>query len=133
VLIALAEMAQTPLAAMAAILLGFAVLISVFRVDGRARVRLLPHRAGDPRTVIGAAYISIFALTGAMMPFNIYAPPVLQQLLAFSPIEAGYVVASLALAWTLAAFVVANVSTSADRWWIRAGAALILLGALLQW
>lgn len=130
-MIALADMVEAPIAALGIILSGFAVLALV--VDGRASTRLLPHRAGDPRTVIGAAYIAIFALTGAMMPFNIYVPPIMQQLLGFTPIQAGYVIASLALCWTLGAFVVSNIHTSADGRWIRAGAGLILLGALLQW
>ncbi len=133
VLIALADMVSGAMAALGVIALGFVLLALVFVADGRARIRLLPHRAGDPRTVIGAAYLAIFALAAAMMPFGIYVPPILQQLKGFSPLQAGYVVGSLALAWTLAAFIVAHVHGDADRRWIRGAALLILLGAVLQW
>jgi len=131
-MIALADMTGSPALSIAAIGTGFVLLALIFAVDGRAKVRLLPHRAGDPRTVIGAGYLAIFATTAAMMPFDIYVPPVLQQLLHFTPLEAGYVVASLAFAWTFSALAVSNVRPGGERPWIMAGGALILLGAILQ-
>lgn len=130
--IALADMAASQLGSLALIFGGFAVLTLVFVIDASAKVRLLPHRAGDPRTVVGAGYLALFALAGASMPFTIYVPPVFQQLLDYSPLQAGYVVASFALTWTLFAMPVSNVVSGNERWWIRGGTLLIALAAIAQ-
>ena len=130
--IALADMATALTGSLALIFGGFAVLTLVFPIDARAKVRLLPHRAGDPRTIIGAGYLALFALAGASMPFTIYVPPVFQQLLGYSPLQAGYVVASFALTWTLFAMPVSNVVSGKERTWIRIGTSLIALAAIGQ-
>jgi len=130
--IALADLTGSQGRSLALILGGFLILTLVFAVDARVKVRLLPHRAGDPRTVIGAGYLSIFAISAASMPFSIYVPPVLQQLKGLTALQAGYVVAALALVWTLAAFVVSNVVSGKERPWIRWGGLLIALGTVLQ-
>ncbi len=130
--IALADIAGSQLVSLGLILGGFVALLFVFLIDDKAKVRLLPHRAGDPRTILGAGYLSIFALAGTSMPFTIYVPPIFQQLNGFTALEAGYMVASLALTWTLAAFVVSNVPSGKEGPWIRSGAILIVVGAVLQ-
>ncbi len=130
--IALADLVGSMAGSLALIFGGFAVLVLMVAVDGRAEVRLLPHRAGDPRTIVGAGYLSIFALAGASMPFTIYVPPIFQQLNGFSPLQAGYLVTSLALSWTLAAFVVSNVVSGKEGPWIASGTSLIALGAVAQ-
>lgn len=130
--IALADMAASQAGSLALIFVGFAILMLVFPIDARARVRLLPHRAGDLRTIVGAGYLSLFALAGASMPFTIYVPPVFQQLLDYSPLGAGYVVASFALTWTLLAMLVANVASGKEGPWIRVGTALIAVAAVAQ-
>jgi MFS family permease len=130
--IALADMATAQDGSLALIFGGFAVLVLVFAIDARATVRLLPHRAGDPRTIVGAGYLSVFALAGASMPFTIYVPPIFQQLLAYTPLQAGYVVASFALTWTLFAIPVSNVLSGKERRWIRLGTGLIALAAVGQ-
>ena len=130
--IALADLARSAAGSLALIFGGFVCLALVYVIDARANVRLLPHRAGDPRTVVGAGYLSIFALAGAQMPFSIYVPPVFQQLRGYTPLEAGYIVASLALCWTCAAMLVSNVTSGREGPWIRLGACLIALAAILQ-
>jgi MFS family permease len=130
--IALADMASSQLGSLALIFGGFAILTLVFVIDGTAKVRLLPHRAGDPRTVVGAGYLALFALAGASMPFTIYVPPIFQQLLAYTPLQAGYVVSSFAFTWTLFAMPVSNVVSGNERWWIRGGTSLIALAAVAQ-
>ena len=101
---------------------GLILLLAVLRIDARARVRLLPHRAGDLMTVCGSGYAAMFLLTAASMGFAIYIPPLLQQLAGMSPLWAGYVIGAESLAWTLAAFQVAHMTGVWDARWVRIGA-----------
>lgn len=130
--IALADLVQWLPGALTLIFGGFAVMTLVFVIDGKAKVRLLPHRAGDPRTIVGAGYLSIFAVAGASMPFSIYVPPIFQQLLDYSPLEAGYVVASLALTWAISAMAVSHVVSGKEGPWIRIGTMLIAVATIVQ-
>lgn len=130
--IALADRFDNSLAALGTIALGLVVLAGVLWFDRRAPVPLLPRQASSPLSVIGAGYLAIFALTAVSMPFNIYVPPIVQQLLGLTPLEAGYVVAMSALAWTLAAFAVSNVRDGHERIPVIAGAAMIAGGVALQ-
>lgn len=130
--IALADRFHSALAALATIASGLAVLGGVLWFDRRAPVPLLPRQASNPLSVIGAGYLAVFALAAAAMPFNIYVPPIVQQLLGLTPLEAGYVVAMSALAWTLAAFAVANVRDGHERIPVILGAAMIAGGVALQ-
>ncbi|MBO9602042.1 MAG: MFS transporter [Novosphingobium sp.] len=131
-MIALADLAGSQLGSFGLIFGGFAVMTLVFPIDARAKVRLLPHRAGDPRTVVGAGYLSLFAVAGASMPFTIYVPPIFQQLKAYSPLQAGYIVASLALTWTVVAMSISHVASGKEGPWIRRGTVLIALAAIAQ-
>ena len=130
--IALADVAGSTLLSGIMIAGGLALLGLVLAIDRRAPVPLLPRQAGNLFSLIGAAYFAIFALQASSMPFSIYVPPILQQLLGLSPLQAGYVVGASALSWTLAAFVVSNVLDGRERGWIIAGAALIVLGVGAQ-
>jgi MFS family permease len=113
---------------------GLALLALMVWIDGRARVRLLPHRAGDLTTVCGAGYAAMFALTAASMGFIIYAPPLLQTLAGLSPLMAGYISATDSLGWTLAAFAVASASGLWDARWVRIGAISLMLSVgVLMW
>jgi MFS family permease len=105
---------------------GVAVLGLVLWIDHRARVRLLPHRAGDLMTVVGSGYAAMFWLTAASMGFAIYVPPILQELRGMTPLWAGYVIGVESLAWTLAALAVAHVAGAWDGRWIRLGALMLL-------
>ena len=130
-LVALADILRAPWMTVAVVLLGLAVLAGMLRLDARAPVRLLPHRAGDPRTAIGAGYGAMFALMAASMGLTVYGPALLQILHGLSPLWAGYAIAAQAMAWTLAAFCVAGVDGGApERRCIRAGAVLIAFGVL---
>lgn len=113
---------------------GIAVLGLVVWIDGRARVRLLPHRAGDLRTVCGSGYFAMFALTAASMGFAIYGPPILQQLRGFTPLWAGYAIGVELLAWTAAAMAVAGATGRWDARWTRLGALCLTLSlVILTW
>jgi MFS family permease len=104
----------------------------VFVAAVRVRVGeggLFPRAAGDPATVIGAGYLSYFALTAAAMCFSVYAPALLQKLYGLSPLVAGYSAGLEALGWTVAALAVAGLG---ERWHgpiIRLGA-ICIVGSL---
>jgi predicted MFS family arabinose efflux permease len=68
----------------------------------------------------------MFAMTAATMGFAIYAPPILQKLRGFSPLEAGYTIGAESAAWTVAAMLVAGASGLWDARWIRIGAAALV-------
>jgi len=113
---------------------GLAILALVLRIDARARVRLLPHRAWDLRTVVGSGYFAMFAMTAATMGFAIYGPPILQQLRGFTPLWAGYAIGTESAAWTLAAILVAGATGLWDSRWIRFGAACLIASlVILAW
>lgn len=127
--IAIADVLKDPAASVGLVVAGLAVLVLVVWIDGRLRVRLLPHRAGDLRTIIGSGYFAMFAMTAATMGFAIYGPPILQQLRGFTPLWAGYAIGVESLAWTAAAMAVTNAGGVWDGRWIRVGA-LCLVASL---
>jgi len=128
--IAVADVVRAPVLSVSLVVAGLAVLTLVIWIDHRAQVRLLPHRAGDLRTVCGSGYLAMFALTAATMGFAIYGPPILQALRGFSPLLAGYTIGAESAAWTLAAILVAGASGVWDARWIRFGA-LCLIASLV--
>jgi hypothetical protein len=129
--VAVADVIRGVAVSLGLVALGLALLALVVWIDGRVRVRLLPHRAGDLRTVCGAGYASMFALTAASMGFIVYAPPLLQTLAGLSPLMAGYVSATDSLGWTLAAFAVASASGLWDARWVRIGAISLILSLII--
>jgi predicted MFS family arabinose efflux permease len=129
--IAVADVLREPLPAIGLVALGLAILWLVIWIDHRAKVRLLPHRAGDLRTVCGAGYFSMFALTAASMGYAIYGPPILQQLRGFSPLWAGYAIGAESLAWTVAAMAVAHSGPVWDARWTRFGAVCLIVSLLI--
>ncbi|HMG51462.1 MAG TPA: hypothetical protein VK597_12725, partial [Inquilinus sp.] len=74
---------------------------------------------------------ALFALMATSMALNVYGPAILQTLHGLSPLWAGYVVAGMALSWTLAAFVVAGATGTGELRWLLRGAVCILAGAVL--
>lgn len=132
--VALADVTHAAPAALGLVAGGLVLLAAVIWIDARARVRLLPHRAGDLSTVCGSGYASMFLLTAASMGFAIYIPPLLQTLAGMSPLWAGYVIGAESLAWTLAAFQVAGATGIWDSRWIRIGAVSVPVSLIvLSW
>ena len=132
--IAVADVARGVGASLGLVAGGLLLLLLVLRIDARAAVRLLPHRAGDLMTVCGAGYAAMFLLTAASMGFAIYIPPLLQQLAGLSPLWAGYIIGAESLAWTLAAFQVAHMTGVWDARWVRIGALSVPLSlVILTW
>ncbi|PWJ84747.1 MFS transporter [Pseudaminobacter salicylatoxidans] len=130
--ISVADMVPQPAVTVALVVLGLAILALVLRIDATAKVRLLPHQAGDLRTICGSGYAALFALTAASMGLTVYGPAILQTLHGLSPLAAGYIVGIQALSWTLAAFTVAGISGGiGEQRAIRRGAICILLGVAM--
>jgi predicted MFS family arabinose efflux permease len=132
--IGFADLAPTAPASIGLVVAGLLILGLVVWIDSRARVRLLPHRAGDLTTVVGSGYFAMFALTAASMGFSIYGPPILQQLRGFTPLWAGYAIAAESAAWTIAAMAVAHAGAVWDARWTRFGALLLVASlVILAW
>lgn len=129
--IAVANIVTAPALAVGLVVAGIAILALVVILDDRMGVRLLPHRAKDLTTVVGAGYAAMFALTAASMGFAIYGPPILQQTRGFSPLWAGYAVGAESMAWTVAAMAVAGAGAAWDARWIRIGS-LLLIASLVM-
>lgn len=129
--IAVADLLKVPALSIGMVVAGLLILLAVVWIDGRARVRLLPHRSGDLTTVCGAGYLAMFALTAASMGFSIYGPPILQQLRGFSPLAAGYAIGAESMAWTLAAMAVAGVAGAWENRWMRIGAVLLIASLVI--
>jgi MFS family permease len=132
--IALADVVRGVAAPLSLVGAGLAILGLVLWIDARAPIRLLPHRAGDVRTIVGAGYAANFALTAASMGFAIYGPPILQTLAGLSPLWAGYLVGIESLAWTAAALTVTHATGVWDARWIRVGALSVPVSlVILTW
>jgi MFS family permease len=129
--IAVADLLKGPALSIGMVVAGLGVLALVFRIDHRAKVRLLPHRAGDLTTIIGSGYFAMFALTAASMGFAIYGPAILQQLRGFTPLWAGYAIGAESLAWTVAGMAVAHVTGVWDARWTRFGAVLLVASLVI--
>ena len=105
----------------------FLLLLAVI-LDRASANGLLPRRSGDADFPLGAAYVTYFATTAAGTAFALYAPAMLQFSEGLSALEAGYVVAVEALAWTVAALCVAGAGAPWRSRLIVAGATCILAG-----
>jgi MFS family permease len=131
--IAIGDVTRSALLAVILVLAGLAILALVLRIDHRSKVRLLPHRAGDLRTIVGSGYASLVALTASSMALTVYGPAILQQLRGIGPIAAGYVVAAEAVLWTISAIIIVRVEDErGQRRAIRAGALCVLAGVAGQ-
>lgn len=108
--------------------LGVGAFVLALKLDARSAVRLFPRGSGDPRTVHGAGYATLFLLYVASMGLTVYGPAVLQTLRGLSALAAGYVVSAEALFWTAVSLPVAGL---AGRWpnrLIRLGAVVVFVG-----
>ncbi len=107
---------------------GLALVGRALAADRAGADRLLPRRAADPAFPLGAAWLTYFATTAAGTAFALYAPAMLQFSAGLSALEAGYVVAIEALAWTAASLSVASAGEAWRARLIVAGPASILIG-----
>jgi len=105
---------------------GIGLLALFFWLNARSAAPLIPAEAADPRTGTGAGLMVIFCMCAGTASITAYLPALLQTLYGASPILAGYVLVSEAMAWTIAAFIVAGRANSGA--FIRAGGVGIVIG-----
>ncbi len=92
---------------------------------------LLPRATLARGSPLGAAYLFYFTATAAATGFAVYAPAILQFTAGLSALQAGYVVAVEALAWTGCALLVSGGGAATAKWSVRSGAAAVALGIAL--
>ncbi|HEV2816231.1 MAG TPA: MFS transporter [Allosphingosinicella sp.] len=107
---------------------GIGLLVAALAADRAGPNGLLPRRAADPAFPLGAAWLTYFCTTAAGTAFALYAPALLQHRAGLSALEAGYVVAVEALAWTAASLSVAGAGPAWRARLIVIGPASILAG-----
>lgn len=105
---------------------GLVFLIAALVIDRSSENALLPPRRGA--FPLGTAYLTYFATTAAGTAFALYAPAMLQISAKLSALEAGYVVAIEALAWTLASLSVSGAPAGRQSRLIVLGAIAIAAG-----
>lgn len=111
---------------------GVIVLVAAIRVDRATRHGVLPRHAADPGFPLGAAYLTYFCSTAASASFALYAPALIQHRFGLSALEAGYIVAIEALAWTAAALVVSGAGETWRARLIVLGPSVILVGTIIN-
>jgi predicted MFS family arabinose efflux permease len=112
-LIGAADLTGSPITAACLGASSLVVFVAAVRLREPGGGGLFPRAAGQPSSLIGAAYLSFFALTAASMGFSVYAPALLQKLYGLSPLASGYAAGLESVGWTVAALAVAGL---AERW-----------------
>ncbi len=112
----------------------------VILVDRRGAVRLLPSRAFDPSTPLGAGMLLALLMALAEAPTVIFVAFAGQKIWALGVTQSGFLTAVLAISWSLTAIGVAHMprwSTRAHVWpaplIMAGGLALHVVGFASQW
>lgn len=127
-LIAAANITHGVLASCAFLLAGTAMFLVTLVVNQSPGEGLLPRDAARPWTTSGAGYAMIFALEVGTVGLNVYQAAIIQSVYRVTALVAGYVVCSLAMGWTAAAFAVSSAPERRHSLLIVVGAGVILLG-----
>lgn len=110
------------------VLLAIATLVLMLRIDRRSATRLLPGDAFSLRTSSGLGLWLALLLCITFSPLHIYLPIFLQRLRSLTPLEAGFMVASGSLAWTIASVAVSGATERQQRRLLLAGPLLMAAG-----
>ena len=127
-LVALAGVLSRAWIAGAAVTAGLGLLFIALRLDAGASRRLLPRQASSLSSPAAQGYAVVFCLSAAAIGFSVYGAALLQARLGVSPLQAGYVVASESIGWTITAMLVARAPVRLRGLFIRLGAALVVVG-----
>ena len=104
---------------------GIAALLLFVRLDGQSGAdRLWPRGALYLRRPTGAALVMVLAMNIAMMGLATYGPLLMDRIHGTEPLVAGYIVAGISIAWTLAAVAVSGQPEGRDRFFIVLGMSL---------
>lgn len=109
---------------------GVGLLYAAARLDARSPVRLMPAEVLRPLHPVGSGLVMVLTLAIGFVVFPAYGPLLLQLQFGTNPLTAGYIVASLSVAWTLGTLATSGASPSAETQLIRFGAVLITLGGI---
>ena len=110
--------------------LGALLLYVAARLDGRARVRLMPVELLQPLHPVCAGLMMVLALAIGIVVFPSYGPLLLLLSFGTNPLVGGYLVASISVTWTLGTLAASSAPPRAEVPLIRAGAVLITLGGI---
>lgn len=130
-LLAAADLTAHVALALALCAASLAAFLAAVRLAPRGEGGLFPRAARDLSTVIGAGYLSYFALAAAAMGFSVYGPALLQSLFGLTPLQAGYAAGLESMGWTVAALAVAGRSDAWQGPMIRLGGVCVVAG--LAW
>lgn len=105
---------------------GFLLLVLFLRLDARhAENRLLPRNPFSFRVPLGAALLMALTMNMATMGLVTYGPLLLTTMHGTSALTAGYVVAGVAIGWSVAAIVVSGAPERLDGRHIAIGMLLV--------
>jgi MFS family permease len=128
-MLALAAIAPTRLAAAALVAAAVATLVAVVVRDRMSASRLFPSDAFSLRTTVGVGLWVVLLMPFAQASAAVYLVLTLQSVWGFGATAAGLFYASLALAWSFTAIVVANFGRSETRaLFIALGPVMLLSG-----
>lgn len=127
-LIAAANLTRGSVETWVFLILGVLVFLAALRINNGEGEGLLPSAAARPWTVAGAGYAMIFIFEVGTVGLNVYQAAILQIAYGVSALIAGYVVSSIAMGWTAAAFFVASAPERRHSVLIVSGAGLIVAG-----
>ncbi len=111
-----------------ALVAGIALVWLTIRLDGGAENRVFPSKPFSLGRPVGTAYWAFLLISMAPLAVGIYLPLAYQTIHGLPPLAAGYLAALLALAWSAAAFIAANLRGRGERIAITLGPALAAIG-----
>ncbi|SLN35422.1 MFS transporter [Oceanibacterium hippocampi] len=100
-------------------------------VDRRQNSRLFPLAAFGLSGAVGLGFWAALLMALATGGITVYVPLFMQEFQGLTPLEAGYVVVLLSLAWSGAAFLVASLRSERADPLLIAGPALIAVGMFI--
>lgn len=131
ILIAFAGTEVTALRTPILLAFGIGALLGFVLLDSKSPDnRILPQRAFDLRSPVGAAMLMVFTINVATMGLSAYGPLLMALIYGTPPIVAGYILACVAFGWTISALVVSGAPEKHDRYYITSGLILIFASVL---
>lgn len=112
----LLSLKASSLVAAAAAVVALILLYAAVAIDGRSGTRLLPHRAFDPSTPLGAGMLLAVLMAFSESPTAVFVAFAGQKVWGLGVTLSGLLSATLAISWSFTAIAVAHM----PRW--RAGA-----------
>lgn len=125
-LIAYAGIEVTPIRTPLLLILGVGALSCFVFLDAKSPDnRILPKRAFSLRSPVGAALLMVFTIDIATMGLSAYGPLLMAIIYGTPPIIAGYILACVAIGWSISAIVVSGAPEKHDAYYIATGLTLV--------